>query len=107
MAEATKKAPKSNAPAKASKPASGAKPVRPNVGKATPAAPEGERCSVDKCKQPIRAKGLCRKHYLAWRRGESGKKQRYNTCSKEGCRKPAVLAGRCEEHKKSGEKKAA
>jgi hypothetical protein len=24
-------------------------------------------------------------------------------CSKEGCRKPAVLAGRCAEHKKGAE----
>src|SRR5687767_2085674 len=75
-------------------------------GKATPAkasadaAPAGETCRVDKCKQPVRAKGYCRKHYLAWRRGDVGTKQRYKTCSKEGCRKPAVASGRCAEHKK-------
>lgn len=97
------------APAKAAAPAQPKAPkaVRPNVGKATPPAPEGERCSADKCKQPIRAKGLCRKHYLAWRRAEFGKKHRYNTCSKEGCRKPALAGGLCEEHKKGGEAKAA
>jgi hypothetical protein len=65
----------------------------------TPAAP-GKKCSVDKCKQPVRAKGYCRKHYGAWRRGKIGKKQRYNICCKEGCRKAAVAGGVCAEHKK-------
>jgi hypothetical protein len=74
--------------------------------KATPAAPEGERCQVAKCKQPVRAKGLCRKHFLGWRRGKVGEKHRYNTCSKPECRKPATIAGRCEEHAK-GRKAAA
>ena len=89
--------------AKAAKPA--AKAAGKNTG-ATPAAPEGERCSVDKCKQPIRAKGYCRKHFLAWRRGDLGTKHRYNTCSKEGCRKPAQFAGRCEEHRKGASEAA-
>ena len=114
MAEGTKK----TAPAKAT-PASKAKEGAPAAAKAkgpsraqgasaaTPAAPEGERCSVDKCKQPIRAKGLCRKHYLAWRRGDMGSKHRYKTCSKEGCRKPVQFAGRCEEHRKGAEPAAA
>ena len=66
------------------------------------AAAPGETCTVDKCKQPVRAKGYCRKHYLAWRRGDVGKKQRYSICSKEGCRKPAIAGGRCAEHKKGG-----
>jgi hypothetical protein len=68
--------------------------------KSKPAAPGGEKCCVEKCKQPKRAKGYCRKHYMAWRRGKIGKKQRYNTCSKEGCRKPAIAGGVCAEHKK-------
>jgi hypothetical protein len=113
MADPTKKAaPKSKAPAEKAKPAAAKapgekKPVRADAGKATPAAPEGQRCSVDKCKQPERAKGLCRKHYIAWRRGEFGKKHRYNICGKEGCRKPAQFSGFCEEHKKGAETKAA
>ncbi len=60
----------------------------------------GEKCRVEKCKQPVRAKGYCRKHYAAWRRGKLGKKQRYKICSKEGCRKPVVAGGVCAEHKK-------
>jgi hypothetical protein len=71
------------------------------------AASTGERCQVAKCKQPVRAKGYCRKHYLGWRRGDVGKKHRYKTCSKEGCRKPALTGGRCEEHKKGAEAAAA
>ncbi len=65
-----------------------------------PAAEGVEKCCVEKCKQPVRAKGYCRKHYIGWRRGTVGKKHRYNTCSKEGCRKPAVAGGVCAEHKK-------
>jgi hypothetical protein len=68
------------------------------TAKTTP--PAGKKCRVEKCKQPVRAKGYCRKHYGAWRRGKIGKKQRYNTCSKEGCRKPVVAGGVCAEHKK-------
>ena len=52
-----------------------------------------EHCQVAKCKQPVRAKGYCRKHYIGWRRGDVGKKHRYKICSKEACRKPAVLGG--------------
>jgi hypothetical protein len=79
-------------------------------GATSPAKPEGKgaaaasapppRCAVAKCKQPVRAKGYCRKHYFGWRRGEVGKKHRYKICSKEACRKPAVEAGLCEEHKR-------
>ncbi len=77
--------------------------AKPPAAKAQSGASTEERCQVAKCKQPVRAKGYCRKHYLGWRRGDVGKKHRYNTCSKEGCRKKAVAAGRCEEHKKGAE----
>jgi len=73
----------------------------------TETAAPGEKCCVEKCKQPMRAKGYCRKHYGAWRRGKIGKKQRYNTCGKEGCRKAAVAGGVCAEHKKGAVAEAA
>jgi hypothetical protein len=67
--------------------------------KATPAAPEGERCRVEKCAQPVRAKGFCRKHYIGWRRGSDvGLAHRYKICSKEACRKPRTHGGFCDEH---------
>lgn len=71
--------------------------------KAAPAAAAAaeagsETCSVDKCKQPVRAKGLCRKHFIGWRRGAVGDNHRYKICSKEGCRKPRTRGGLCDEH---------
>lgn len=111
MAEGTqKKSPAAGkaAAAPATKPAAAPKAKAAGAKTAaTPSAPEGERCSVEKCKQPIRAKGLCRKHFMAWRRKDLGKKHHYKTCSKEGCRKPAQFAGRCEEHRKGAEPAAA
>jgi hypothetical protein len=64
-------------------------------------------CKVEKCKQEVRAKGLCRKHFLGWRRGKIGTKQRYKICSKEACRKKAVHAGRCDEHQKNAKAEGA
>ena len=67
--------------------------------KATPAAAEGERCGVEGCKQPVRAKGLCRKHFMGWRRGaDVGVAPRYKVCSKEGCRKKREFGSLCAEH---------
>jgi hypothetical protein len=77
--------------------------AKKQTAKSKPAAEAGEKCCVEKCKQPVRAKGYCRKHYMSWRRGKIGKKQRYNTCGKEGCRKPAVAGGMCAEHRKGAE----
>ena len=64
---------------------------------AAPAEP-GETCSVEECKQRVRAKGYCRKHFIGWRRGDVGAHHRYKTCSKEACRKPRKFGGLCEEH---------
>jgi hypothetical protein len=83
------------------KKATAKKPVAAKAVKSEEAG--GEKCHAPKCKQPVRAKGYCRKHYIGWRRGKVGSKFRYKICSKEGCRKPAVLAGRCAEHKKGAE----
>jgi hypothetical protein len=94
--EKTKKAPKKTAAAKPAKAAAAAK-----------AAPDGPTCSIAGCKQPVRAKDLCRKHFIGWRRGSVGKKHHYKICSKEGCRKPSLLGGRCEEHKKGKKAEAA
>ncbi len=81
--------------AKAADPAAKAK----AKGKATPPVTEGGvACRAEKCKQPVRAKGYCRKHFIAWRRGEAGDHHRYKVCSKEGCRKPRTKGGLCDEH---------
>ena len=84
----------------------GAKPKAKTKGsaKATPAVVEGggPTCRADKCKQAVRAKGYCRKHFIAWRRAEVGNKHRYKICSKEACRKPRFLGGLCEEHSGKG-----
>jgi hypothetical protein len=66
--------------------------------KATPPVSDGPACRAEKCRQPVRAKGYCRKHYIAWRRGETGEHHRYKICSKEGCRKPRAKGGLCDEH---------
>jgi hypothetical protein len=99
---ADKPAAKAAAPAKAAKPAA-AKPAGDKAenrarGKATPAVADGPACRADKCRQPVRAKGYCRKHYIAWRRGETGDHHRYKICSKEGCRKARAKGGLCDEH---------
>ena len=69
---------------------------------AATAAPAGEPCRVEKCKQPVRAKGYCRKHFIGWRRGAVGNKHRYKVCSKEGCRKARTHGGLCDEHAGKG-----
>lgn len=75
-----------------------AKPKAKGAADAGAAAATGDACRAEKCKQPIRAKGYCRKHYIAWRRGQVGSHHRYKICSKEGCRKPRAKGGLCEEH---------
>jgi hypothetical protein len=95
-APAAKPAPKAAKPEKAAKSADAKAKAK---GKATPAVAEGGvACRVEKCKQPVRAKGYCRKHFMAWRRAETGDHHRYKVCSKEGCRKPRTKGGLCDEH---------
>jgi hypothetical protein len=58
-----------------------------------------QKCSVEGCKRPYRAKGYCVTHYKLWRQGEKeGHKARYKTCVKEGCRKPRAFGSLCAEH---------
>jgi len=64
-------------------------------------------CTAEKCTQPLRAKGYCRKHFLAWRRGELGAHHHYKVCSKEGCRKPREFGGLCAEHAGKGQPEGA
>ncbi len=79
-----------------------------NVEKAPKAAkankiskPKAEqKCSVEGCKRPYRAKTYCVTHYKLWRRGENEKhKARYKLCSKEACKKIAGRWGLCDEHR--------
>ena len=55
-------------------------------------------CKHERCGKPANGgKGYCARHYAAWRRGKLPK-ARYKLCQAEGCRKPMVNRGRCEEH---------
>jgi hypothetical protein len=59
-----------------------------------------QKCGVEGCKRPYRAKGYCVTHYKLWRRGEvEGHKARYHICSKEACKKAAGRYGFCDEHR--------
>jgi hypothetical protein len=95
-----KTAGKAKAPAKTA----AAKPAAAAAASAAATEPAGPTCTAAKCKQPVRAKGYCRKHYIAWRRGKLGAHHRYKICTKEGCRKPRVLGSLCEEHSGKGAK---
>jgi hypothetical protein len=109
MAQESKETPKSAAakkPKAADKPAvktakaadeTGGKAAKAK-GKATPAATSGPTCRTEGCKQAVRAKGYCRKHFMNWRRGSVGDHHRYKICSKEACRKPRTKGGLCDEH---------
>jgi hypothetical protein len=90
------------------KAASGKQASAPAEKKAHTTAPRSEkRCREKDCKHHYKAKGYCVKHYRQWRHGKLGKKQRYKICGKEGCRKPMVRWGLCEEHYKAQSETAA
>ena len=95
-----KAAPKATTPPAAAKAAKPPKVAAPKTArsKATPPVTDGPTCKVEGCKQGVRAKGFCRKHFMAWRRGAVGDHHRYKICSKEGCRQPRAKAGFCAEH---------
>ena len=92
------KSPKAKAKAPSQKKASAAAKAEPSKRGA---------CTAEKCSQPLRAKGYCRKHFLAWRRGELGAHHHYKVCSKEGCRKKREFGGLCAEHAGKGQPEAA
>ena len=102
MAE-TKTEPK--APKAKSKAAAEKKPAASKTAKtAKAAAAESKRgaCTAEKCTLPLRAKGYCRKHFMAWRREELGSHHHYKICSKEACRKKRAFGGLCAEHAGKG-----
>jgi hypothetical protein len=80
---------------------SAAKPAASADARAAAVALRGA-CTAEKCGQPLRAKGYCRKHFLAWRREELGAHHHYKVCSKEGCRKKRAQGGLCAEHAGAG-----
>jgi hypothetical protein len=73
---------------------------RTRAAKAPDTAPISKRgvCTAEKCGRPLRAKGYCRKHFLAWRRGKIGTHHRYKICTKEACRKQRAFGSLCAEH---------
>lgn len=61
---------------------------------------ESEKCGVEGCKRPYRAKGYCDLHFKKWRNGELAHGP-YKTCLESGCRKPRKASALCEDHEKS------
>jgi hypothetical protein len=80
------------------------KPAAAKPAKAAAAATVSKRgtCTAEKCTRALRAKGYCRKHFLAWRRAKLGAHHHYKICSKEACRKKRELGGLCAEHAGKG-----
>jgi hypothetical protein len=87
------------AAAPAKKPAA-AKPraTAAKTGTASETVSKRGTCTAEKCTRALRAKGYCRKHFLAWRRGTLGAHHHYKICSKEACRKQREFGGLCAEH---------
>ena len=85
--------------AKTTKPKAEAAPAKD----AAPAAVSARgTCSAPNCKLPLRAKGYCRKHFMAWRRGKVGAHHQYKICTKEACRKKREYGSLCAEHAGKG-----
>lgn len=103
MAE-TKIEPK--APKAKSKAAADKKPAADRTAVAAKSAddvPKRGTCTAEKCGRPLRAKGYCRKHFLAWRREKLGSHHHYKICTKEACRKKRAFGGLCAEHAGKGQ----
>jgi hypothetical protein len=54
-------------------------------------------CKAEGCGKDVQAKGYCRRHYSAWRKGKMPK-PRYKICNAENCRKAQQRRGLCLEH---------
>lgn len=97
--------PEKNAAAKSPK-AKSTKPKSPADAPAKDAAPAKVsvrgNCTAEKCQLPLRAKGFCRKHFMAWRRGKLGAHHQYKICTKEACRKQRAHGSLCAEHAGKG-----
>jgi len=88
-------------PAKVNVEAAAISPKRAPVAAKAEASLRGS-CTAEKCARPLRAKGYCRKHFMAWRRGKLGAHHQYKICSKEACRKKREFGGLCAEHAGKG-----
>jgi len=93
---------KTESKAPKAKPKAAAKPAAKATDAKAAAVAKRGTCTAEKCSQPLRAKGYCRKHFLAWRREKLGVHHHYKVCSKEGCRKKREFGGLCAEHAGKG-----
>jgi hypothetical protein len=89
--------------AKSKAAAGGEKSAAAKSTKAAAAAASRGACTAPNCTRALRAKGYCRKHFMAWRRGKLGAHHQYKICSKEACRKKRALGGLCAEHAGKGQ----
>lgn len=52
-------------------------------------------CSESSCSQPVNCRGMCRRHYMRWRRTNDTQARR---CDAAGCGKPHYARGWCNTH---------